>query len=236
MDVAELAGVGDLLQLRDARVVLEQVADHQRSARSPRPPRPRARRRRPTAPAASRRSSACRRAARARRARRGVGHGRGEHDGVELGVAEQVVELAGEARARERARVALARRLGGVAAPGQLAAREGGEVARQVRAPVAEARDAQSDRHALHPKRGHDAFARPAVAVERRPLGRRLALQRGQRGGGVEVDQHVPARVDRLGPLGGGAQRDARRRRPGRPPSARRRSRSAPRARAAAAR
>ena len=37
------------------------------------------------------------------------GHRGGEHDGVELGVAEQVVELGGEARRRERARVALAR-------------------------------------------------------------------------------------------------------------------------------
>jgi len=37
----------------------------------------------------------------------------------------------------------------------------------------------------------------------------RLALQRGERGLGVEVDEDVPARVDRLGPLGGAPQRDA---------------------------
>ena len=78
-------------------------------------------------------------------------------------------------------RAALARLLGGVAAPGQLAARQGGEVARQVRAPVAEARDAESDRSppAILERGLHDALARPAVAVERRALGRRLALQRG---------------------------------------------------------
>ena len=145
MDVAELAGVDDLLQLRDARVVLEQVADHQR------------------APALLRRGDRLLRVgdrlrqrlldeavlARAQHAlgERGVARdGGGEDDGVELLVGEQLLQIAGEARARERARIALARRLGGVAAPGQLAAREGSEVARQVRAPVAEARDAQSDR------------------------------------------------------------------------------------------
>src|SRR4051795_6957033 len=147
VDVAELAGVGDLLELRDARVVLEQVADHQRPA---------ALRRRGDRPLGVGHrlrerllDEAVLAGAQHALGERGVGGDRGgEDDGVELRIVQQVAQLAGEPRGRERARVALARRLGGVAAPAQLAAREGGEVTRQVRAPVAEARDAQSDRHA----------------------------------------------------------------------------------------
>jgi hypothetical protein len=46
-----------------------------------------------------------------------AGHRRGEHDRVERVVAEQVVQVGGEARAGEARRPALAGRLGGVAAP-----------------------------------------------------------------------------------------------------------------------
>ena len=112
------------LSLRDAGVVLEQVADHQRSARS-RAAAATARSASATdcasgfstkqcLPARSTRSAS----ARVRR------HGRGEHDRVErrgrrAGRRGRPVKRAlGNARRR-----ALARRLGGVAAPGQLAAR-----------------------------------------------------------------------------------------------------------------
>ena len=110
VELAELAAVDQLLQALDRGVVLEQVADHQDPAGAARPPRRRARRRRRSSPAASRRSSAC--PPRATRDRElGVGgHGRGEHDRVELGVVEQVLEARPSrarsgscARARSRA-------------------------------------------------------------------------------------------------------------------------------------
>ena len=59
-------------------------------------------------------------------------------------------------------------------------------------------------------ERGDDARARVPVAVELGALGGRRALQRGQRRAGVEVDQHVPADVDGLDPLGRVAHRHAR--------------------------
>ncbi len=73
------------------------------------------------------------------------GHGRGEHDGVELGVGEQILQLPREARPGERGRRARACLRGGVAQPAQLAAGDRGEVAREVRSPVAEAGDADAD-------------------------------------------------------------------------------------------
>ena len=82
-------------------------------------------------------------------------------------------------------------------------------------------------------ERRDDALARAAVAVELRAA-RRAACARARPAprSRVEVDEHVPARLDRLDPLGRVAQRHARHARRGRPPSARRRSRSASRARA----
>ncbi len=71
VDLAQLAGVGQLLELLHARVVLEQVPDHQHAAGLARRRPPPARRRPPTGPAASRRSSACPPPARRRPARRG---------------------------------------------------------------------------------------------------------------------------------------------------------------------
>src|SRR5215210_2606924 len=147
VDVAELARVGDLLELGDAGVVLEQVADHQD------PPGLGSRGHGALAVGDGLRQRLLDEAVLARAqhllGQRGVGrHGGGEHDGVELRVAEQVAEVGREARAREAAGHALARRLGGVAAPGQLAAGQAGEVARQVGAPVAQPGDPHSDRHA----------------------------------------------------------------------------------------
>jgi hypothetical protein len=73
--------------------------------------------------------------------------GCGEHDRVERGVREQVVELAGQARAREARGEPLADVLARVAQPRELGAGQRGEVAREVRAPVAEPDDADRDAH-----------------------------------------------------------------------------------------
>ena len=80
-------------------------------------------------------------------------------------------------------------------------------------------------------ERGHDALAGAAVAVELGPLGRRRALQRRQRGVARRGRRarSSPRRPSRPTRSCRAASRTARRR--GRPPSARRRSRSAPRAR-----
>ena len=145
VDVAELARVGDLLELAHARVVLEQVADHQHAAGSRAPRDRRARRRRPTARAASRRSSACRPRARARRASACVG----------TGVASTTASSSGSASRSSRSAVkrACGMRAGAgaraiVLAPSQhqrsSAPGSAVEVAREVRAPVAEADDADA--------------------------------------------------------------------------------------------
>jgi hypothetical protein len=55
-----------------------------------------------------------------------------------------------------------------------------------------------------------DAPAGLAVAVELGALGSARALERRERRGDVQVDEDVPARVHRLGPLGRVAQRHAR--------------------------
>jgi hypothetical protein len=121
VDVAQLAGVGDLLELRDAGVVLEQMADHQQ------------------APAALG----------SRHGALGLGHRLGErlldeavlaglqhalgqgpvgghrrrqHHGVELGIGEQIVQLRGEAGGGEALPPAIVRLRRRVAAPRQLAA------------------------------------------------------------------------------------------------------------------
>src|SRR5918998_3475617 len=145
VDVAELARGGDLLELGHAGVVLEQVADHQHA------PRPLGGRHGALGLRHRLRERLLHEAMLAR-VEHPLGQGtvggdrRGEYDRVERVVAQQVVEVGGEARAGERGLPALARLLRGVAAPGQLAAGDGREVARQVRAPVPEPRHA--DPHA----------------------------------------------------------------------------------------
>ena len=148
VDLAELAGVGDLLQLA------------RRPGGTRAGGRPSARARSRSAAATARSASAtdwasgfstkqCLPASSTRSASAAwVGTGVASTTASSVWVGEQVVEVGGEARARERARAALARGLGRVAAPGELAARQRGEVAREVRAPVAEAGDPHSDRHA----------------------------------------------------------------------------------------
>ena len=143
------------------------------------------------------------------------------------------------ARSRERGADALERGGVAVAQPGELAAGDRREVARQVRAPVAESGDADRDRgHApiLRASAAADPLSRAAVAVERRALGRRTARQRlraprPRRGRRARSSRPPPSPSTRSWRASSGT---ARRR--GRPPSARRPSRSAPPARGAAAR
>ena len=104
-------------------------------------------------------------------------HRGGEHDGVEVGVAEQVVEVGGEARLAELAREALAHLVAPVAAPAQLGVGQRVEVAREVRAPVAQAHDPDGQRRVAHsstvrrapaprvtPRRSTTSGARSAMA------------------------------------------------------------------------
>jgi hypothetical protein len=162
-EVAEVAGVGDRLELLEAGVVLEQVADHQH------------------APGGARGGGDLL----GRRERLGErllheavlpcgeypqchlgvrGHRRRADHGVQLGVGEQLVELGAHADARQLGCSALARRLRAVAEPAQLGVGQAVEVARQVRAPVTEAHDPDTDRGAA----GHAASHRAAVYEARR--------------------------------------------------------------------
>ena len=166
VDVAELARVHQLLQPHQARVVLEQVADHQRPAalRAPRPPPPR--RRPPTAPAASPRTRACPPRGRAGPARRGwarawrspARRGRGRRAARRT---TRWCRAPGERRARRSSALAVA-----VAEPGQRAIRQRAEVAGQVRPPVAEAHHSDRDGHAaaLAPQASTTAAACSASA------------------------------------------------------------------------
>ena len=125
-------------------MVLEQVADHQD------PPGPRRRRDRLLGVCTPRRQRLLHEAVLAgvqhRDRKLGVcGDGRGEHDRVELLVAEQVLERAGDPCAWERRPGLRARALLSVTQPCELAAGDRGEVAREVRAPVAEPGDADTD-------------------------------------------------------------------------------------------
>ena len=241
VDVAELAGGRDLLELGHARVVLEQVADHQG------PARPLGGGDGPLGLLDGLRERLLDEAVLARvehaLGQRAVGrHRRGEHDRVERVVGQQVVEVRGEAGAGEARRPALAGGLGGVAAPRQLAARDAREVAGEVRAPVAEAGDADPQASCDRPpaRAAPAAPGRPA----RRPGRRRTAAGARPAARAPAPPARPPRRARRARsspsarspptPSGRGASRTARR--PGRPPSARRRSRSARRARAAAAR
>ena len=185
-------------------VVLEQVADHQHPARPPRPRRPRARRRRPTAPAASRRSSACRPRARARRGRRGSARRwrprRRRARRRRAGRRGQPWRARAGERGAQRARglLASASQIQRSSAPGEPV-----EVAREVRAPVAEADDARprtGARSQAHQVRGLDA-ARDAAEVDDQ---RRLATIRSRSRPGWAVTitaQSAPssALVERLG-------------------------------------
>ncbi len=77
---------------------------------------------------------------------RGVcGNRRREHDRVELRVVEQLLQILSDPCLRIERRHPCTRPRGGVTAPGQLAVRQGCEVARQVRAPVAESRHTDPD-------------------------------------------------------------------------------------------
>jgi hypothetical protein len=89
-------------------------------------------------------------------------HGRGEDDRVEPGIGEQLPELGGPARRRHEGAGALERDRIAVAQPRDLAARDGSEVAGEVRAPVAEARHADADR-------AHAAILRASAATTRSP-------------------------------------------------------------------
>jgi hypothetical protein len=147
--VAKLTRVGELLQLPHARVVLEQVPNHQY-------------------PAACLRG--CDRPL-------GVGDGLGErlldkamlaglqhpygelgvardwsseHHGVECRVLQQLIEIGGCARSGKLRGHPLARGRRRVATPRELASGECGEVAGQVGPPVAKARDTDSQTRLVH--------------------------------------------------------------------------------------
>src|SRR4051794_24905873 len=164
VDVAELARVGDLLEPVHAGVVLEQVADHEDPAR---------RARRLARPLGVGDRLGERLLDEAVLARLEDAHGelgmrrdrRGEDGRVARRVGEQVVEVAGEpragvARGEPRADVRVA-----VAAPAQVGAGQRVEVAREVRAPVAEPDDAEA-----HLPVGH---SRTAARVPWRVMPRR---------------------------------------------------------------
>ena len=126
VDVAQLAGVGDLLELAHPGVVLEQVADHQHAPGRARPPSPPARRRPPTGPAASRRSSACPPPAPAPPARRAWAPGWPATTASSSGSASRSSSVRGHARPRQRGRPLAARLVGGGRhSPAQLARRAG---------------------------------------------------------------------------------------------------------------
>ena len=158
VDVAELTVGGDPLEHRDARVVLEQVTDHEDPVR---------RGGRGDGPlgvgdglgerlldeavlAGGQHALGQRRVGR---------HRGGEHDGIDALVREHVVERRGASRARVRRTDPGQRRLVGVAQPRHLAVPERREIPREVGAPIAQPRDAHPDAaHAGHPtNRGGDA-------------------------------------------------------------------------------
>src|SRR6185312_5799124 len=74
-------------------------------------------------------------------------HARGDGDGVELGVVQQIVEGGREAGLRVLGRVTGAVLVGEIAAPCEV--RHPSHVAHDVRAPVAQADDADADAHSL---------------------------------------------------------------------------------------
>ena len=129
--------------------------------------------------------------------------GRGEHDRVEVGIVEQVVEVGGEAGGREGRCPARAGGFGRVAAPRELAARDGGEVARQVGTPVAEADDADPDHgfqvnSALRARviRLHGSHPRHRPSLPARRLVRGLPVRR--RTAPAALDRRTELPLDRL--------------------------------------
>jgi hypothetical protein len=161
VDVAELPRIGDLLELGDARVVLEQVADHQGPARLVRGGHG-------ALGALHRLGERLLDEAVLARAQDGLGelgvrrHRRGQDDRVEAGVGEQLAQVRGPARRRHEGAGALERGRRAVAQPCDLAARDRGEVPGEVRAPVAEARHADANR-------AHAAILRASAATTRPP-------------------------------------------------------------------
>ena len=106
-----------------------------------------------------------------------AGHRGGQHDGVEVGVGEQILEAIGEPRPAELAREPLARLGAAVAAPAQLGVGQRVEVAREVGTPVAQAHDPDAERRVGHrstvrrepaprvtPRRSTTSGARSAMA------------------------------------------------------------------------
>ena len=181
VDLAELARVRDRLELLDAGVVDEQVADHQDPAGLPR----RRDRALGVGDVVGERllDEAVLAGAQHALRQRPVGRDRrGQHDRVELRVAQEVVELGREAGAREGRRPALARRLRAVAAPRELAAGDRGEVAREVGPPVAEADDTDSDHVISAPDarviRIHGSSSRHRPSLPACRLVRRLPVRR----------------------------------------------------------
>ena len=145
----------------DARVVLEQVADHERPSRLLR--------RGDGALGVGDRlrerllDEAVLAGAQHALGEIGVGRdGRGQDDGVERVVGQEVVERPGAARTGEARADALERGGVAVAQPGQLAALNRGEVAREVGPPVAQPGDADRDRV-------HAPILRASAAATRSP-------------------------------------------------------------------
>ncbi len=137
MDIAELAGVDYLLELSHARVVLEEVPDHQ-------------------APAAGaigvehalglecsegerllhEAGLACLQDSGGKLRVRG--HRSGHRDCVQGGVGQQVVQLGREASTRKQGLESSTRRLAAITAPRELARRQSVEVSGKIRAPISE--------------------------------------------------------------------------------------------------
>jgi hypothetical protein len=145
--VAQLAAVHELLERLDARVVLEQVADHQHAIG-------RARRRHHLLGLLDRLGerlldeavlAGLQHPHRERSVRR---HRRGQRDRVQRLVGQQLVQRGRHAGTGEGAPLTGPALLRLVAQPGQLGVRKPVEVARQVGAPVAESGDADPDHRA----------------------------------------------------------------------------------------
>ena len=170
------------LSLRDARVVLEQVADHQHAARR----------------LGGRGNGAL--GVGDRLGERlldeavlaGLEHRDGELGVVGTGVASATASSSGSAssssrsaviRASRELRAERARARPAIGSQHQRSSRPGqrGEVACQVRAPVAEPGDADADVMRGQCKCGHDALGGPPVPIERGALRGRRALERRER-------------------------------------------------------
>ena len=202
VDVAEVAGVRDLLQLDHAGVVLEQVADHQHRARALGRGGDllgigRRLRERLLDEAVLARLQRLERQA-------GVGrHGRGDHDARRARRRPAARPRRSMPRTPgKRARPAVERLLRAVADPGQLGARQLVEVAGEVRAPVAEADHADPDgwRH-RRTRFGARLAARHAAEVDDERRGGEDLLEVEARVGGDDdrAVARLELRLERLG-------------------------------------